>query len=86
MSELARLKQNIDGIAQSAQTASANLAMFEQKFSQQSQAVQQIIGGSAQGKDRDVMSSIEQASRAVRQAGAALERAAKVARQYGSSI
>lgn len=86
MSQLKQLKEAIGGIAKSATDAGQSLAQFDQQFNRQAQAVQQVIGGSSQGKDRQVVEAIQQASRAVKQATAALQNAGRIAQQYGQSI
>ena len=86
MSQLKQLKEAINGMSKSATDAGNNLAQFEQQFNKQAQAVQQVIGGSAQGKDKQVVDAIQQASRAVKQATSALQNAGRIAQQYGQSI
>jgi len=86
MSELSQLKQTINGLADSARKTGANLASFDRQFGQQTQRVQAAIGGSAQRKDQEVVAALQQASRAVKQATAALANAAKIASNYGHSL
>ena len=86
MSELRKLKTQIDGIGKSARQAGSSLNQFTQQFSRQIAEVQSTIGGSAQRKDVEVISSFNQASERVRAATAALQHAANVAQRYGSSL
>ena len=86
MSQLKQLKESINSLAKGATDAGNSLGQFEQQFNKQAQAVQQVIGGSAQGKDRQVLEAIQQASRAVKEATAALQNAGRIAQQYGQSI
>lgn len=86
MSQLQQLKEAIGGVAKSATDAGQSLAQFDKQFNRQAQTVQQVIGGSSQGKDRQVVDAIQQASRAVKQATAALQNAGRIAQQYGQSI
>lgn len=86
MSELAKLKQQIDAIAGSAKKTGSQLGQFDKSFSQQASQVQQTIGGSAQRKDAEVVAAVQHASKAVKQAVAALQNAASVAQRYGQSL
>jgi gas vesicle protein len=83
---LNRLKQTISGLSESAKSTGASLAQFDRQFSQQTQQVQQTIGGSAQRKDAEVMSALQEAAKSVKQASAALQNAARIAGQYGQSL
>jgi flavin-binding protein dodecin len=86
MSQLSQLKQAVNGCASSATKASSNLASFGKEFGKQTQQVQQLIGGSAQGKDKQVVAAIQRAEKAVKDAAAQLQNAAKIAQQYGQSL
>jgi ABC-type transporter Mla subunit MlaD len=80
------LKSALNSFSQSTQKASQGMMSAAQDFEKHSQQVLSLIGGSATGKDREVASAIQQAQKAVKQAGAALQQASKTASQYGSSI
>ncbi len=86
MSQLAQLKQTLNGISGSAKKASSNLSSFERTFAQQTSTVQQAVGGSAQRKDAEIISALQAASKAVRQASQSLQHAAQVASQYGQTL
>lgn len=86
MSELNKLKGSIDGIARSAKQTGGSLGQFKSKFSQQVSAVQSAIGGSAQRKDQEVISVLQDAQKKVEAAAQALENAAKIASGYGKSL
>ena len=86
MSQLQQLKQTISGLADGAKKTGSNLAGFDKTFSQHTQAVQQAIGGSSQRKDQEVVSALQEASKAVKQAVGALQNAAKIASSYGQSL
>lgn len=86
MSELQKLKQNIQSLASSAKQTGAGLGQFKSKFSSQVNQVQAAIGGSAQRKDQEVVQALQAASKQVDAAVAALEQAAKVASAYGASL
>ena len=86
MSALGQLKQSVGGVADTATKTGSQLAQFEKQFNQQRQQVQQLIGGSTQGKDREMERALQAASKAVKEATAALQTTAKVARQYAQSL
>jgi gas vesicle protein len=86
VSQLQQLKSTINSIAEGAKKTGSSLASFDKQFSQQAQAVEQAIGGSTQGKDKQVVQAIQQASKAVKQAAEALQNAAKIASSYGQSL
>ena len=86
MSQLVQLKGQIESIAQQAKSTGGQLSAFESKFSQSSSQVQATIGGSAQGKDREVVQAIQDAQTKVKAAVEALNQAARVAAAYGQSL
>lgn len=86
MSELNRLKGTIDSIAQSAKQTGGSLGQFRSKFSQHVSSVQGAIGGSAQRKDQEVISVLQDAQKKVEAAAQALDKAAKIAAGYGKSL
>lgn len=86
MSSLSQLKQTINGLADASKRTASGLAQFDQQFNQQMQGVQQAIGGSAQNKDKEVVTALQQASKAVKAATQALQQASRVASQYGQSL
>lgn len=86
MSELNKLKGTIDSIAQSAKQTGGSLGQFRSKFSQHVSSVQSAIGGSAQRKDQEVISVLQDAQKKVDAAAQALENAAKIASGYGKSL
>ena len=86
MSQLNQLKQSVNGVADAAKKTGSALAQYDKQFSQQSQRVQSLIGGAAQGKDREVVAALQTASRAVKEATSALQNAARIAQQYAQSL
>ncbi len=86
MSQLSNVKAQIDALAQQATTLAGQLNASRSQFSQSVSQVQATIGGSAQGKDRQLVESITAAQRQVDAAAAALQQAAQAARSYGSSL
>lgn len=86
MSQLSQLKGQIESIAQQAKSISSQLAASKVKFSQTAGNVQSTIGGSAQGKDKEVIQAIQDAQRKVDAAAESLSQAARVASSYGRSL
>lgn len=86
VSQLSQLKQQIIALSESAEKTSAGLQNFGSNFNSQIQTVSATIGGSSQGKDREVIQSLQQAAKAVQEATQALGIAARTAKSYGSSL
>lgn len=85
-SQLAQLREQINGLAEAANKTGGTLAGFSQTFSQHTQRVEATIGGSAQNKDREVIEVLNQADKAVKEAVVQLQNAARVAKTYGESL
>jgi len=86
VSELNQLKGSIESIAQSAKQTGGSLGQFKSKFGQHVSQVQSAIGGSAQRKDQEVISVLQDAQKKVEAAAQALDSAAKIASGYGKSL
>ncbi|WP_040168218.1 hypothetical protein [Microbacterium gorillae] len=86
MSQLSQLKSRIENIAHESKRTATSLESFQRTFQGHAQEVQATIAGSAQRKDQEVVETLQEASRRVRDACAALERAAKVCSEYGRSL
>lgn len=86
MSELQRLKSQVESVAQQAKQTAGQLQAFQSKFAQSASQVQATIGGSAQGADKNVIAAIDDAKSKVDAAVQALQTAASVASSYGSSL
>ena len=85
-SELQRIKAAVNSFAQTTERTGQNLSSQRRELERSAQQVNALIGGSATSKDREVSAAIQQAQHAVEQAGAALQKAARTARQYAASI
>jgi hypothetical protein len=85
-SQVQQLKQSLAAFAQATDRTSQALLSQTREFDRSAQQVLSLIGGSATGKDREVVQSIRDASRAVEQAGRALSNASRTAQNYGASI
>ncbi len=86
MSTVTQLKQSLSSLSEASKRTANALAQFDQQFNQQSQSVQNIMQGSSQSKDKEVLAALQQASRAVKTAAEDLNRAARVTGQYGQSL
>jgi hypothetical protein len=86
MSDLSQLKAQLHAIASDAQSTSGQIAAFQSKFSRAISEVQQRIGGSATGTDRQIIDVLQGAAKSVKSATEALESAAKAARSYAESL
>ena len=86
MSDLLRLKQTCQQLANSARQTSSALANFDQQFKRYNDQVRQAVSGSSQRKDQEIMNAIAQAQKAVQQANAAVQQAGRIAQQYGASL
>ena len=86
MSDLSNLKERINALAEAARKTASGLAQFDHQFAQQTGEVQASIGGSAQRKDQEMVTALQKASQAVRQASEALNEAGRVGTQYGQSL
>ena len=86
MSQLTNLKAQIESLAGQATTTAGGLDAFKGKFSQSMSQVQQTIGGSAQRKDQELLTVLQDAQAKVDSASAALRSAASSARAYGASL
>jgi hypothetical protein len=85
-SQLSDLKSALAAFSQETERASQGMIAAARGFDASAQRVLALIGGSATGKDREVVSAIQQAQRAVKEAGGALAQASRAASQYGASI
>jgi ABC-type transporter Mla subunit MlaD len=85
-SQVQRLKHSLTAFSGTTDQASNSLLQQSREYDRAAQQVLSLIGGSATGKDREVANAIQSASRAVEQAGQALSRASRTARNYGASI
>lgn len=86
MSQLSQLKSQMHAVAGDAKRASGELSAFDSKFSKATNQVESLIGGSATSADKKIIETLNGASKAVKQAVAALEQAASAARGYADSI
>lgn len=85
-SQVQQLKHSLVAFSGTTDQAANTLMQQSREYDRAAQQVLSLIGGSATGKDREVANAIQSASRAVEQAGQALSRASRTARNYGASI
>ena len=86
MSQLKQLKSTVNQLAASSKKTAGSLAGYERELSKHQAAVQQAIAGSSQRKDAEIMSALQQASTAVKQATSQLQNVARIAQSYGRSL
>lgn len=86
MSQLSQVKQQLDAISSGAKTMTNGLQGFRANFLKASAQVQAAVGGSAQGVDKDLIETLQEAEKKVDQAIEALQRASKTVSQYGRSL
>ena len=85
-SQVQQLKQSLTSFGQTTDRAAGTLSQQSREYDRAAQQVLAMIGGTATGKDREVATAIQSASRAVREAAQALSQASRTARNYGASI
>lgn len=85
-SQLGQLKAALQSYSGSTQKQAASLQQTARGVDNASNQILQIIGGSSQGKDREVANAVQEASKRVKEASEALNRAAKIATTYASSL
>ena len=86
MSDLQKLKGQLNGIASDAKSTAGGLSSFKSKFSQATSQVQQAIGGSAQRTDKEIIQTLQAAEKQVEAAAQALQQAANTASRYAASL
>lgn len=86
MSQLTNVKAQIAALAAQAKTLSGQLAQFKTQFGRTANQVQATIGGSAQGKDRELLQAVQAAQKQVEAAAAMMATVEQKARQYGASL
>ncbi|MEA2149968.1 MAG: hypothetical protein QOD69_1798 [Solirubrobacteraceae bacterium] len=86
MSQLGALKSALSSYARSTEKQAAGLDPIVRSCQHSAQQITALIGGSAQHKEAEVQSAINQASGEVRKAAEALRRAAQIANNYASSL
>jgi uncharacterized phage infection (PIP) family protein YhgE len=86
MSDIIRLKQQLHQLSSDSQQASAGLAGFKSKFSQNSAQMQSLIAGTATGMDREIAQVLDAATKAVEQAVEALQIVSVRCRSYADQV
>ena len=86
MSLVQGLKTHIDWFTQQARSTADELQTYQLRFSEAASQVQEMIGGSAQSADKNVLTAIDEAKSKLDAAVAALQEAASQAGRYGDSL
>lgn len=86
MSQLQQLKGQLNSLASDAKTTAGGLSSFKSKFSQAVGQVQNLIGGSANRTDQEIIATLQAAEKQVEAAVAALNSAAQTANGYAARL
>lgn len=81
-SSIAQIKQQVNQIGQSATSTAGQLSQLASNLEKNVAAVGSAIGGTSSGEDKTMISSFQQASKAVRDAAAALQAAGAAAKDW----
>ncbi len=79
MSELARIRAQVVGIANDTKTTAAGMSAFKSKFSTAVGQVQATIGGTATGADKQMIATLQAAEKQLEACVAALQQASQAA-------
>ena len=85
-SEVQKLQQNVVRLADDAKKTAGQLTNFNTKFASAVNKVQATIGSTSTGTDKQMIETLQQAEKEVKEAVAALEQAAKTANDYAASL
>lgn len=83
-SSIAQIKQYVNQIGQNATSTAAQLNQLAGNLDKNMAAVSSAIGGTASGEDKAMIASFQQASKAVRDAVAALQAAGSAAKTWSA--
>lgn len=86
MSVLEDLRSLTLELSDDTKRTSENLAAYSRAFNKQRDGINQALRGSNQKKDQELMATVDDAERQVKQAVAALQKASRVARDYAHSL
>lgn len=86
MSVVEQLREQLHAVGQDANQGAASLGGFQNKFSQATQQVLQLIQGSATGADREIAEVLDAASRSLGTAVESLQVAAHKCSQYAGQL
>ncbi|MEC3977169.1 hypothetical protein [Amycolatopsis sp. H20-H5] len=86
MSDLGQLKGQVDSVARDAQSTAAALGVFKSKFKESAGRIEGLIGGTAQGADKNMIQTLTAADRQVDAAIQALQAAATAAAKFAASL
>lgn len=85
-SQLAQLKSALETYAAGAEKQSSGLQASLKSYNELSQQILGLIGGSSQGKDKEVEAAVNEARTQVERAAQALGKAANTAKQYAGTL
>lgn len=84
MSSISQLKQQVNVVGEQAIKTSGQLSQLAQNLETQVGQINSQIGGTASGEDKTMMSSFQQASKAIKEAASALASAGKSAKDWAA--
>lgn len=82
MSSITNIKQQVTQIGNQATQTAGQLSQLASNLEKNVAAVNSAIGGTASGEDKDMINSFLQASKAVKDASAALQAASATAKEW----
>lgn len=86
MSALDELKKRLSQLAEDSRKVGSDLGRFEQKFTEQSKKVSAEIGNTSTGVDKQIIATLQAASKALEQSIGALQKASKDCGDFANSL
>lgn len=83
-STITQIKQQVNQVGQQAKSTSAQLAQLAKNLERNIASVNNAIGGTANGEDKDMIAAFQMASQAVEKAAQALQAASKSATDWAN--
>lgn len=84
-STISQIKQQVNQIGQQATSTAGQLAQLATNLEKNVGAVDSAIGGTASGEDKKMVEAFQQASKAVKDAAAALQAAGSAAKNWAAN-
>lgn len=85
-SQLAKLRTEVEQISTSCSKSASMLENFTRQFQTQIESITRTVGGSAQRKDQEMISSLNAAITAIKNASESLTEAGKTASDYANQM
>lgn len=84
MSSISNLKQQVSQVGKQATDTAGQLAALATNLEKNVATINNAIGGTASGEDKEMMAAFQQASKAVKDAAASLQAAGKAANDWAA--